>query len=95
MDDFMFVTIVLLVSGLTINLSSATLNNYESTKYTPDWDSLDSRPLPDWYDDAKIGIFMHFGPYAVPGMYNSWNNEIHFKTWNYICMRKLYYPLVH
>ena len=36
-------------------------------KYTPDWDSLDSRPLPSWYDEAKVGIFMHFGPYAVPG----------------------------
>ncbi len=35
--------------------------------YTPDWESLDSRPLPSWYDEAKIGIFMHFGPYAVPG----------------------------
>ena len=36
-------------------------------QYTPDWNSLDSRPLPTWYDEAKIGIFMHFGPYAVPG----------------------------
>ena len=36
-------------------------------KYTPDWESLDSRPLPEWYMDAKVGIFMHFGPYAVPG----------------------------
>ena len=36
-------------------------------KYTPDWESLDARPLPDWYMDAKVGIFMHFGPYAVPG----------------------------
>ena len=35
--------------------------------YTPDWGSLDSRPLPDWYDEAKIGIFMHFGVYSVPG----------------------------
>lgn len=34
--------------------------------YTPDWDSLDSRPLPKWYDDAKFGIFMHWGVYAVP-----------------------------
>ena len=37
------------------------------TQYTPDWESLDSRPLPKWYDEAKIGIFMHFGPYSVPG----------------------------
>ena len=38
-----------------------------SAQYTADWDSLDSRPLPGWYDEAKVGIFMHFGPYAVPG----------------------------
>ncbi len=36
-------------------------------QYTPDWESIDSRPLPAWYDQAKVGIFMHFGPYAVPG----------------------------
>ena len=36
--------------------------------YTPDWNSLDSRPLPTWYHQVKIGIFMHFGPYSVPGM---------------------------
>ncbi len=35
--------------------------------YDPTWDSLDARPLPDWYDQAKVGIFMHFGPYSVPG----------------------------
>ena len=30
-------------------------------KYEPNWDSLDKRPLPTWYDDAKIGIFIHWG----------------------------------
>ncbi len=24
-------------------------------------------PLPDWYDDAKLGIFLHWGLYSVPG----------------------------
>ena len=24
------------------------------------------RPIPTWYDDAKFGIFIHWGPYAVP-----------------------------
>jgi alpha-L-fucosidase len=28
--------------------------------YTPDWSSLDKRPLPTWYDQAKIGIFIHW-----------------------------------
>ncbi|WP_459191122.1 alpha-L-fucosidase [Halosimplex sp. J119] len=35
--------------------------------YDPTWESLESHPLPDWYDDAKLGIFIHWGPYAVPG----------------------------
>ena len=46
--------------------SSSSMSSSNS-KYTPDWESLDSRPLPEWYDKAKIGIFMHFGPYSVPG----------------------------
>jgi alpha-L-fucosidase len=41
-------------------------------KYSPDWDSLDSRPLPVWYDEAKIGVFMHWGPYSVPGVGSEW-----------------------
>ena len=39
-----------------------------SVGYTPDWPSLDSRPLPGWYDEAKLGVFMHWGPYSVPGI---------------------------
>ena len=38
------------------------------TRYTPDWPSLDSRPLPGWYDEAKLGVFMHWGPYSVPAI---------------------------
>ena len=26
-------------------------------RYKPTWESLDSRPLPEWYDEAKIGEF--------------------------------------
>ncbi len=36
-------------------------------KYSADWASLDTRPLPVWYDDAKIGIFIHWGVFSVPG----------------------------
>ena len=32
-----------------------------SVQYQPTWESLDSRPLPLWYDEAKFGIFMHRG----------------------------------
>ncbi|XP_064114846.1 plasma alpha-L-fucosidase-like [Macrobrachium nipponense] len=41
-------------------------------KYEPTWESLDSRPLPQWYDDAKIGIFIHWGVFAVPSFGSEW-----------------------
>jgi alpha-L-fucosidase len=46
-------------------------------KYDPKWESLDSRPAPSWFEDAKFGIFIHWGPYAVPawapkGVYEEW-----------------------
>lgn len=34
--------------------------------YSPDWKSLDSRPVPGWFTDAKFGIFIHWGVYSVP-----------------------------
>lgn len=30
------------------------------------WESLDARPVPEWYDDAKLGLLITWGPYAVP-----------------------------
>ena len=35
--------------------------------YTPTWESLATHPLPAWYDDAKLGVFLHWGLYSVPG----------------------------
>ena len=42
-----------------------------SIKYKPTWESLDSRPLPEWYDKAKIGIFIHWGVFSVPSFGHS------------------------
>ncbi len=41
-------------------------------RYKPTWDSLDKRPLPDWYAEAKLGIFMHWGVYSVPSVASEW-----------------------
>ena len=35
--------------------------------YKADAASLNARALPQWYDDAKFGIFIHWGVFAVPG----------------------------
>jgi alpha-L-fucosidase len=34
--------------------------------YEPTWESLDARPTPAWFGDAKFGIFIHWGVYSVP-----------------------------
>jgi alpha-L-fucosidase len=45
--------------------------------YRATWDSIDSRPTPAWWSDAKFGIFIHWGVYSVPafapkGEYAEW-----------------------
>jgi alpha-L-fucosidase len=34
--------------------------------FRPEWQSLANYQVPDWYKDAKFGIFIHWGLYAVP-----------------------------
>ncbi|KAK7751912.1 hypothetical protein SLS62_006213 [Diatrype stigma] len=41
------------------------------TPWTTDSTSLVQHEVPQWYDDAKFGIFIHWGPYSVPGWGNS------------------------
>ena len=41
-------------------------------RYEPTWKSLDSRPLPKWYDESKFGIFIHWGVFSVPSFGDEW-----------------------
>lgn len=34
--------------------------------YQANWASIDSRPVPTWFEDAKFGIFIHWGLFSVP-----------------------------
>lgn len=49
--------------------------------FTDDWDSLQRnyRP-PAWFQDAKFGIFMHWGLYAVPAHHNEWYEKHMYDT---------------
>ncbi len=40
--------------------------NTSAQKYQPNWESIDSRPVPEWFGDSKFGIFIHWGVYSVP-----------------------------
>lgn len=48
-----------------------------SQHYQPNWESLDKRPIPDWFQQAKFGIFIHWGVYAVPG----WSTKGNYAEW--------------
>ncbi|XP_065668805.1 alpha-L-fucosidase isoform X1 [Hydra vulgaris] len=41
-------------------------SSVKNKKYEPNWQSLDQRPIPNWFDKAKVGIFIHWGIYSVP-----------------------------
>jgi alpha-L-fucosidase len=40
--------------------------------FRPDWASLIKYEQPQWYKDAKFGIFIHWGVYSVPAAENEW-----------------------
>ena len=47
------------------------------TPFQANWESLKKYEIPDWYRDAKFGIFIHWGVYAVPaygggGIFGEW-----------------------
>jgi alpha-L-fucosidase len=35
-------------------------------RFEPNWESIRTHRLPQWFDDAKFGIFIHWGLYSVP-----------------------------
>ncbi len=40
--------------------------------FRPDWRSLSHYKAPEWYQDAKFGIFIHWGLYSVPAFGSEW-----------------------
>lgn len=51
---------------LIILLICAGTAHLNGQSYQDNWESLDSRPIPTWFEDAKFGIFIHWGVYSVP-----------------------------
>lgn len=45
--------------------------------YDATWKSLDQRPNPAWFSDAKFGIFIHWGVYSVP----AWGPKDRYAEW--------------
>lgn len=66
---------VKLIFIILFTIITGTVNSQKT--YEPNWKSLDSRPVAEWFGNAKFGIFIHWGPYSVPawspkGTYSEW-----------------------
>ncbi len=45
----------------------------QENKYEANWESLSAhQQAPDWFTDAKLGIYFHWGPYSVPAYFSEW-----------------------
>ena len=44
----------------------------EQKPYEPAWDSITQHTVPEWFRDAKFGIYAHWGPYSVPAHGTEW-----------------------
>ena len=52
--------VLLLILSFMLSLSSIL------AQYSANWESLDKREIPEWWSNAKFGIFIHWGLYSVP-----------------------------
>lgn len=58
---------VLFVFNLLLTTGAFSQNRYQAT-----WESLKGYQTPDWFRDAKFGIFIHWGVYSVPAYIYEW-----------------------
>ncbi|KAI5804373.1 glycoside hydrolase superfamily [Geopyxis carbonaria] len=60
---------------------------YGIPQYAPTLDSVLQHETPAWYDDAKFGVFIHWGVYSVPGWGNVGDKEV-YAEWYWWNMNK-------
>jgi alpha-L-fucosidase len=69
-------TLINLVALLIVTVSMVPGCKPEPKKtYEPTFESLDSHPTPQWFKDAKFGIFIHWGVFSVPA-FHEWYVEM-------------------
>lgn len=57
---------------LSCAASSQQPDKQQTFQYEANWESLKQYEVPTWFQDAKFGIFIHWGPYAVPAYGSEW-----------------------
>ncbi|MCF2947091.1 alpha-L-fucosidase [Paraglaciecola aquimarina] len=70
--------VILFSIYVTLFVSCTAYDDIKSTKIDPsqpyqaDWISVKKHQTPDWFLNAKFGIYFHWGPYTVPAHKTEW-----------------------
>lgn len=68
MKHIKIIFLFLLHIGLGVHVRSQQLSEYQ-----PTFESLEQvNPAPEWFKDAKFGIYFHWGVYSVPAFSSEW-----------------------
>ncbi len=73
----MYIKARLLSSALAVSLAAGMglffATGARAVEYQPDWQSLSKHEAaPEWFQDAKLGIYFHWGVYTVPAYSSEW-----------------------
>ena len=100
MKKYLYMAMCLWLSGYVraeTNLSAPELpeksagepNQTGNIRYKAEWESLDKRPIPEWWQDAKFGIFIHWGIYAVPAYASEVGRmSVRFSEWYWMNLQR-------
>lgn len=66
---------------LLVGCNGQSAKKEKQVSYQEDWESLAKHnEEPDWFKDAKFGIYFHWGVYSVPAFGNEWYpSRMHFE----------------
>ncbi len=70
---------LLLLSVSLLLIACTSQNRKDRQKYQPQWESVVKHPDPEWFMDAKFGIYFHWGIYSVPAYKTEW-----YSHWMYV-----------
>ncbi|WP_347840648.1 alpha-L-fucosidase [uncultured Draconibacterium sp.] len=72
MKIFSLLAAIVLLLGC-VSSSKKTIEEQKPLKYQENWESLAKHnEEPEWFQDAKLGIYFHWGIYSVPAFGNEW-----------------------
>lgn len=65
-------TVCVLLAGCGSSSNQQTTPPKTPATFEANWESLQQYEIPEWFNDAKFGIFIHWGAYSVPAYGSEW-----------------------